>query len=128
MKYAVLMYVHPAHTRGLTEEGLQEILGKHERLGNELLESGELIGGAGLAFPDETTTLRLEADEVVASAGPLVETDEPPLSAYYEIDCESIERAREIAARYLDDHVTAIEIRRIHDTVDTRMRTGADEG
>ena len=121
MKYAVLMYVHPEHTRGLTEERLQEILGKHERLGNELLRSGELTGGVGLAFPDETTTLRLEGDEVVSSTGPLVETDEPPLSSYYEIDCESLERALEIAGSYLDDHVTAVEIRRIHDTVDERM-------
>ena len=121
MKYAVLMYVHPEHTRGLTEEGLQAILDKHTRLGNELVDSGELTGGAGLAFPEETTTLRLDGDEVVASTGPLVETEEPPLSAYYEIECASPERAREIAGRYLDDHVTAIEVRRIHDTVDERM-------
>ena len=122
-QYAVLMYVYPEHTRGLSEEGLQEILAKHERLGNELRQSGELTGGAGLAFPDETTTLRLEANEVVAFTGPLVETEKPPLSSYYEIECDNLERAQEIAGRYLDDHVTAIEIRRIHDTVDERLGT-----
>jgi hypothetical protein len=120
LKYAVLMYADPEQTRAMTEAELQEILRKHERIGKELLRSGELTGGAGLAHPEETSTLRLDADEVVASSGPLIETDEP-LSAYYEIECANLGRAQEIAGRYLDHHVTAIEIRRIHDTVDERM-------
>jgi hypothetical protein len=37
-------------------------------------------------------------------------------TAYYEIECDSVRRAQEIAARVLDDHVTAVELRRIHDT------------
>ena len=38
------------------------------------------------------------------------------LTAYYEVDCETPERAQEIAAHILDDHVIAVEVRRIHDT------------
>jgi hypothetical protein len=32
------------------------------------------------------------------------------------IDCVTAERARSIAERMLDDHVTAVELRRIHDS------------
>jgi len=38
------------------------------------------------------------------------------LSAYYEIETQTEERALEIAGRILDDHVTAVELRAIHDS------------
>jgi hypothetical protein len=38
------------------------------------------------------------------------------LTAYYVIDCASLERARVIAELILDFHVTAAEIRLIHDS------------
>jgi hypothetical protein len=39
---------------------------KHEALRTELIESGELLNGAGLAYPADTTTMRL-ADGAVAT-------------------------------------------------------------
>ena len=33
----------------------------------------------------------------------------------YVLECESAERAREIAARVLDFHVVAVEVRPVHD-------------
>jgi hypothetical protein len=116
VKYAVLMYADPAHTRAMSEAALDVVARKHEGLREELTGSGELVGGAGLALPDETTVLRLGHDGVVAGQGPLVAETIEHLTAYYEIDCASADRAREIAARMLDDHVTAVELRRIHDT------------
>ena len=44
--------------------------------------------------------------------------DEEHLAAYYEVDCEALERAKEIGAYVLDHHVTSVEIRRIHDTAE----------
>jgi hypothetical protein len=38
------------------------------------------------------------------------------LTAYYVIDCTSPDRARAIAGRVLDFHVTAVEVRPIHDS------------
>jgi hypothetical protein len=95
MMYALLMYADPAHTRGA---------------------SGELRGGAGLVLPDETTVVRDGSDGVVTSQGPLVADTPQHLTAYYEVDCETPERAHEVAAHILDDHVIAVEVRRIHDT------------
>ena len=117
MRYAVLMYTDPAHTEAMSPEAVEAVKRKHEELGEEA--AGEIVGGCGLAFPAETTLLRLGANGVEASTGPFVEGREQ-LSAYYEIETETKERALEIAGRILDDHVTAVELRAIHDSAPRR--------
>jgi hypothetical protein len=107
--YALLMYADPAHTQAMTDEALFIVEQKHAELRKDLTESGELIGGAGLALPDQTVTVTPGRE----SPGPLA-TAAIHLTAYYEIETARGERAREIAARVLDDHVTAVEVRRIH--------------
>jgi hypothetical protein len=116
MKFALLMYTDPAHTEAMSEEAVEVVLRKHAALREELLASGELIGGAGLNLPKETTWLRLEGEETVAGNGPLFPEPVSQLSAYYELECETLERAQEIAARVLDDHVVSVEVRGIHNT------------
>jgi len=114
LRYAILMYADPEHSVELTEAQLGEIARKHARLREELRESGELAGGAGLALPDETTALRVGTEGV--SQGPLDANPKEHLTAYYEVECETLERAQEIGAYVLDHHVTSVEVRRIHDT------------
>jgi hypothetical protein len=116
MMYALLMYADPAHTRAMSGEALAVVARKHADLRSELGASGELHGGAGLVLPDETTVLRLGSDGAVSRQGPLVADTSEHLTAYYEVECETPERAHEIAAHLLDDHVIAVEVRRIHDT------------
>lgn len=122
MKYAILMYAVPSHTRGMSESELDVIARKHAKLRDELTASGELAGGAGLVLPDETTVLSLGTDEPLAGKGPLSGRgdDEEHLTAYYEVDCQTPECAKEIGAHVLDHHVTSVEIRRIHDTAPKR--------
>jgi hypothetical protein len=116
MMYALLMYADPAHTRAMSERALAEVARKHAALRSELGASGELRGGAGLVLPDETTVLRLASDGVATRQGPLMADTSEHRTAYYEVECETPERAHEISAHILDDHVTAVEVRRIHDT------------
>jgi hypothetical protein len=119
MRYAALMYAVPAETEAMSDADIAVVAAKHEVIRKELTASGELVGGSGLALPDETNLLRLGEDgSVVATSGPLATDAVEHLTAYYEIECETVERAREIAARLLDDHVTSVELRRIHDAVD----------
>ena len=116
------MYAAPSHTRGMSGSELDGIARKHAKLRDELTASGELAGGAGLVLPDETLVLRLGA-EPLAREGSLSgggDDDEEHLTAYYEVDCETLERAKEIGAYVLDHHVTSVEIRRIHDTAEKR--------
>jgi hypothetical protein len=122
VKYAILMYAAPRHTRAMSESELEVIARKHAQLRDELTASRELAGGAGLVLPDETTVLSLGAEEPVVREGPLSGRgdDEEHLTAYYEVECETLDRAKEIGAYVLDHHVTSVEIRRIHDTADKR--------
>jgi hypothetical protein len=116
MKYMVLMYSDPAETKAMSAMDRDVVGRKHQALCTELTESGELLNGAGLAYPGDTRTLRLGDDVVATTNGPLVES-EVQLTAYYLIDCANLDRARSIAERILDFHVTAVEVRQVHDSV-----------
>ena len=114
MRYAVLMYADPERTTAMTADELDEVARKHAALRDELIPAGVVVGGAGLVLPEETTTLRWNGP---TSAGPFL-AGRDQLTAYYEIECATEDQAREIAARVLDFHVVAVELRRIHDRVD----------
>ncbi|MER7579804.1 YciI family protein [Kitasatospora sp. NPDC097691] len=118
MKYMVLMYADPAATAAMTDEQRAGVFRRHEELHRDLEGSGEMLNGAGLAYPADTTTLRWNGDGPDGPTpvdGPFAAAAEH-LTAYYVIDCASPERAREIAGRVLDFHVVAVEVRPVHDS------------
>ena len=115
MKYMVLMYADPAATEAMTQDERADVFRRHEALHEDLEGTGEMLNGAGLAYPRDTTTLTWHADGSTATNGPLTTTTNQ-LTAYYVIDCATPERAREIAERVLDFHVVAIEVRPVHDS------------
>lgn len=114
MKYVVLMYADPAETKAMSAAERDEVSSKHRDLRTELTVSGELVGGEAMADPEDTVALRLAGEDVAISHGPLLKSDEQ-LAAYY---CEDLARAISIAGRILDFHVTAIEVRQVHDSVE----------
>lgn len=67
----------------------------------ELNASGELIGGQALADASSTKTVRVRGGVPVITDGPLAEAKEQ-LGGYLIVDCDSVERATEIAARAED--------------------------
>jgi hypothetical protein len=74
----------------------------------ELEESGELIETRGLDAPVHTR--RVSGPGAVVTDGPYAETQEV-LAGYWIVECESFDRATEIAARLRDcpapEHVRA---------------------
>lgn len=67
-------------------------------VGQELTESGELVGGEGLAPPEQAKIVRANSDGSPAvTDGPFPEAKEF-LAGYWVVDVESPERAIEIAA------------------------------
>jgi hypothetical protein len=107
------MYADPARTVAMTTAELAQVGAKHEELCAELLATGELRNGCGLAYPAETRTLRWQGGP---SDGPFLAGVEQ-LTAYYVLDCVDAARAEAIAARLLDFHVTAVEVRGVHDSI-----------
>jgi hypothetical protein len=69
-----------------------------ESFNKELEESGELVETRGLTDPVHTRRVRLQDGIPVVTDGPYAETAEV-LAGYWIVECESFDRATEIAAR-----------------------------
>ncbi|MCW2918956.1 MAG: YCII-related protein [Actinomycetia bacterium] len=81
-----------------------------EKFNKDLEESGELVETRGLAAPVHTRRLGSKDGVPVVTDGPYAETQEV-LAGYWVVECESFDRATEIAARLeqcpAPDHVAA---------------------
>ncbi|MFC9858499.1 MULTISPECIES: YciI family protein [unclassified Streptomyces] len=82
-----------------SEKDMQAMFSFMEGINNDLAESGELVDANGLAEPAQTRFVSAGDDgRPVISDGPYGETKEL-LAGYWVLDCESLERVTEIAAR-----------------------------
>lgn len=103
MKYMLLMQGPHGGWREFQEmppEDLQAHIAFMGRFNEELTASGELVEAQGLADPDQAVVV-----QAAAAGGPPVVTDGPfPeskefLAGYWIVDCDSRERAIEIAGQ-----------------------------
>ncbi|MBM0236985.1 YciI family protein [Micromonospora sp. ATA32] len=101
MKYMLLIWNRPGFVEELSEQERTAIFGEVDEIMKELTESGELVGGAALADPSQTRTVRLAGDRPEITDGPFMESKEQ-FAGYLTVDCDSPERAAEIAARWPD--------------------------
>ncbi|HEX6471169.1 MAG TPA: YciI family protein [Streptosporangiaceae bacterium] len=79
----------------------EDVVAMHEFMGRwnqELVDSGEFVDAHGLAAPLHTRRLELRGGAPVVTDGPYAETQEV-LAGYTIVECESFDRATEIAAR-----------------------------
>ena len=82
-----------------SEQDLQAMFKFMNELNNDLAESGEWVDGKGLSAPSQTRFVEPGKDgRPVITDGPYGETKEL-LAGYWVLDCESLERVTEIAAR-----------------------------
>jgi hypothetical protein len=120
VKYIVLIYNNPGAWEALSEEERQGLMGEFDAVNKEITESGELVGGAALADVAMTKTVRVRDGVPAVTDGPFAEAKEQ-LAGYYVIDCESVERATEIAALDPAARLWTVEVRPIMDEVGTEM-------
>jgi hypothetical protein len=108
MKFMIQSYAHQGDydaMSGLATDGptwrpedfaaMGEFMG---RLNAELEASGELVETRALAAPVHTRRVAAPAGVPVVTDGPYAETEEV-LAGYWIVECESFDRATEIAAR-----------------------------
>ncbi|MEU0370787.1 YciI family protein [Streptomyces sp. NPDC006283] len=82
-----------------SEKDMQAMFSFMQRVNDDLAESGELVDGQGLAEPAQTRHVTAGKDgRPVITDGPYGETKEL-LAGYWVLDCESLDRVTEIAAR-----------------------------
>jgi hypothetical protein len=68
------------------------------KFNQELADSGELVDTHGLSAPVHARRIGLRDGETVVTDGPYAEAEEV-LAGYWVVECESFDRATEIAAR-----------------------------
>ncbi len=116
MKYVVLIYTNPATWETLSKEELDGLMGEFDAQQKELAASGEFVAGAALSPPTTAKTVRVREGVPAITDGPFAEAKEQ-LAGYFVIDCESIERATEVASRDPNARLGAVEVRPIMDEV-----------
>lgn len=110
VKYMLLIYNRPGFVEELSEAERDELFGEVDAIMKELTETGELIGGDALADPSQTKTVRVREGVPAVTDGPFVEAKEQ-FAGYLLVECETTERAVEIAARWPDAKQWAMEVR-----------------
>jgi hypothetical protein len=110
MKYMLLIY-ETAGTREafFSDEG-KELMAAIGEIMGELTSSGELVGGEALADPENSRTIRLRNGDRITTDGPFAEAKEH-LGGYLLLECETLERATEIAERWPILPSGALELR-----------------
>lgn len=109
MKYMLLIYGNQQTWDTLKEQGLDQVMDEHRKLGAELKASGELVDGIGLTTTN-ARVVRVSDGIAAVTDGPFTEAKEV-LAGYYVVDCSGVERATEIAARLPEAPYSPIEIR-----------------
>jgi hypothetical protein len=110
----LLIYSSPATWEALSQQQRDDMMTEHSTLYRELVESGEWVGGNPLADPSLAVGVRVRNGATVATDGPYAEVKEH-LAGYDVVDCDSFERAVQIAARIPDAAICGVEVRPILD-------------
>lgn len=110
MKYMLLIYNNPATYEMWSEAERATLFGDVDRIMKELTDSGELIRGEALGDPSHTKTVRVRDGIPAVTDGPLAESKEQ-FAGYLLVECETTERAVEIAASWPDARHFAMEVR-----------------
>lgn len=108
MKYMILTYASqqdydamsgkPGVDSAWTPQDFAAMGAFMESFNRELAESGELVETRGLTAPVHARRLQTKAGVPVVTDGPYAETTEV-LAGYWIVECESFDRATEIASR-----------------------------
>jgi hypothetical protein len=100
----------------------EEVAAMHAYMGalnKELVESGEHVDAQGLSAPVHARRVQLQNGVPVVTDGPYPETQEV-LAGYNIVECESFDRATEIAARFVNPDAEGeyVDVRPILGSVD----------
>ena len=124
MKYVILIYSNPASREiwdNMPAEERSTGLEVYDALNAELEASGELIVTEALVEPSRAKRCAVSEGRTVTSDGPFPEAKEL-LGGFYLIDCESEERATEVAARIPEAYLGLVELRPVMGSLEDLLR------
>jgi hypothetical protein len=109
MKFLLIMHMNPQIWDALTEEERNEVMSGHGAFIETIKESGEMISTAGLSDPSASAVVRVRGGVPAVTDGPYLEAKEY-IGGYYLVECESRERALELAALIPDARVEGLGV------------------
>jgi hypothetical protein len=113
VKFVVLIWSNP-ESRAIWDKIPPEdrIVGLREysALNDDLDDSGELVASTALDDPSQSKRVTTRDGQTIVSDGPYAETKEF-LAGIYVLECETMERAVEVAARIPESAVGLVEVR-----------------
>lgn len=114
MKFLISMYINPAVLDALTEAEGAAIGAGHGKFIESLKASGELITTQALVDPAQAAVVSVRDGQPAVTDGPFLESKEY-LGGFYLIDCDSRQRAIELAAQIPDAAIEglAVEVRQV---------------
>lgn len=112
MKYLLLIHMNPDVWSTLTKADVDEVMAGHDRFIATITESGEMVSTLALGEPKESAVVRIRAGAETVTDGPYVEAKEF-LAGFYVVECETRDRAVQLAALIPDAKWNAIEVRPI---------------
>jgi hypothetical protein len=113
LKYLILIYSNPASREAweaFSADERSEGLAYYAQLVEDLEASGELIVTEALSDPSLTKRVTVREGRPITSDGPFAEAKEL-LAGFFLVECESPERALEIAARVPEAEFGLVEVR-----------------
>ena len=114
MRFMLMIYDNPDTRDLFTGPEGSDLMAEVDAVMARLTESGELVGGEALADPSNTRTVRVQQGVPVVTDGPLAEAKEH-FGGYLMVECESIDRAVEIAASWPSARLRPLEVRPVMD-------------
>ncbi|MGK4584688.1 YciI family protein [Kitasatospora sp. HPMI-4] len=109
MRYLLIMHMNRSAWDALTEAEREEIARGHRAFQETIREAGEMLSTHALADPLRSSVVRVKDGTVTVTGGPLQDTA-LFLAGYYLVDCETQERAQELAAMIPDARIDGLGI------------------
>lgn len=110
MKYLLIIHNNPALLESLPPAEMEAVMAAHGPFQEAIRASGELVGFAALADPSASRVVRVTDGAPAVTDGPFLEAKEH-LAGFYVVDCESAERAYELAAQMPEARYAGVEVR-----------------
>jgi hypothetical protein len=113
VKYLILIYSNPASREiweGFSDDQQAEGFRYYNALAEQLAASGELVVTEALADSSLTRRVSVRDGHTLTSDGPFAEAKEQ-LAGFFLVDCGSVERAVEVAARMPEAELGLVEVR-----------------
>ncbi len=111
MKYLLSIYVNDQGWNEIESGLMEEFQAAHDAIQRELTASGELVDSTELS-PVDARQVRARDGRALVVDGPYTEGKDV-VGGFYVVDCATIERACEIAGRFVEARFAPVEVRRM---------------